>query len=360
MVGYLVGDASGSGHGLSFLHTGDKSLNLAHGTWSEEASQRSSNFRELANLVRRIEELAEEGSLVRGTKLFVFTDNFVTKLVFYKGAALSPYLHSHAEQIKMLQLHAGLFVHMLWISGSRMIKQGTDGLSRGDFNSGVMAGIDFLSLIPLDNSALDLSPGLIDWIKECLEWETLSPKGWFSKGHEDGHFIWAPPLVVADVVLEQMCESVLIRPWNAHVFLCPTHMTYKWRKQLRKVSDLVVTVPVGGKLWPSHLHKPLVIALTCPLLSYSRWKVKQTKQWVGGQYPMPKVWSEDWKTEGNILRELWVHEVPTDPKPLWGMASHMLHGRPYSGIDQTFLFLSSLVRQWSSGHVAYYWALAHK
>jgi hypothetical protein len=148
MVGYLVGNASGSGHGSSFLHTGDESLNLAHGTWSEEASQRSSNFRELANLVRRIEELAEEGSLVRGTKLFVFTDNFVTESVFYKGAALSPYLHSLIEQIKMLQLHAGLFVHMLWISGTRMIEQGTDGLSHSDFNSGVMAGINFLSLIP--------------------------------------------------------------------------------------------------------------------------------------------------------------------------------------------------------------------
>jgi hypothetical protein len=332
MVGYLVGDASGSGHGSSFLHTRNESLNLAHGTWSEEASQRSSNFRELANLVRRIEELAEEGSLVRGTELFVFTDNFVTESVFYKGSASSPYLHSLVERLKMLQLHAGLFVHMMWISGTRMIEQGTDGLSRGDFNSGVMAGIDFLSLIPLDKSALDLSPGLTDWVKEFLPyrfgWETLSPEGWFSKGHEDGHFIWAPPPVVADVVLEQMCESVLIRPWNAHVFLCPAHMTYKWRKQLRKVSDLVVTVPVGGKLWPSRLHEPLVIALTCPLLSYSPWRAKRSKRLVGGQSPLPKVWSKDWATEGNILRELWVHEVPSDPNLLWGMASRMLRKGP--------------------------------
>jgi hypothetical protein len=329
MVGYLVGDASGSGHGSSFLYTKDETLNLAHGTWSKEASQRSSNFRELANLVRRMEELSEQGVLVRGTELFVFTDNFVTESVFYKGAASSPYLHSLIERLKKLQLQAGLFVHVLWIAGTRMIEQGTDGLSRGDFNTGIMAGKDFLSLIPLAESAVDLSPELVNWVRKGLpsrlEWEVLSPEDWFSKGHEDGFHIWAPAPAVADVVLEQMCESVLIRPWNAHVFLCPAHMTYKWRKQLRKVSDLVVTIPVGGELWPSRLHEPLIFALTCPLLAYSPWRVKYTQRLVGGQSPMPKVWSKNWEVEGNILRELWIHEVPTDPKLLWGMASRMLH-----------------------------------
>jgi hypothetical protein len=59
MVGYLVGDASGAGHGSSFLYTGDDYLDLVHGTWSDKASLRSSNFRELANLVRRVEQLLE-------------------------------------------------------------------------------------------------------------------------------------------------------------------------------------------------------------------------------------------------------------------------------------------------------------
>ena len=52
IVGYLVGDASGMGHGCSFLHMGEETLNLSYGTWSEEATNRSSNFRELANLVQ--------------------------------------------------------------------------------------------------------------------------------------------------------------------------------------------------------------------------------------------------------------------------------------------------------------------
>jgi hypothetical protein len=332
IIGYLVGDASGSGHGTSFLSTHEETISLSHGAWSEVASKRSSNFRELGNLVRRVEQLVKEGRIKRGTELFIFTDNFVTESVFYKGAARSPYLHDLVERLRMLQLHGGLFVHMLWIAGTRMIDQGTDGLSRGDFSSGVMAGKDFLSFLPLDKSALDLSPKLAEWIGETLPgrhaWRTLSPKGWYTEGHGDGHFLWAPPPAVADAVLEQLCEAALCRPWNAHVFVCPAHMTYKWRKQLRKVADLVVTIPVGGELWPKENHEPLVFALICPFLAYSPWRVKGTPRLVGGQNPLPKVWSPDWSAERNILRKLWIQEVPSDTDLLWGLAPRVLPKRP--------------------------------
>jgi hypothetical protein len=131
MVGYLVGDALGSGHGTSFLYTGRETLDLTHGTWGETAANRSSNFRELGNLVRWVEQLLEEGKISQGTELFVFTDNFVTESVFYKGSAKSYHLHGLVERMRFLQLHGGLFIHVIWIAGTRMIEQGTDGLSRG-------------------------------------------------------------------------------------------------------------------------------------------------------------------------------------------------------------------------------------
>jgi hypothetical protein len=49
-----------------------------------------------------------------------------------------------------------------------MIEQGTDGLSRGDLFTGVMAGEDFLDYIPLDKGA-EVSPEL----EEC-GWERRS------------------------------------------------------------------------------------------------------------------------------------------------------------------------------------------
>jgi hypothetical protein len=103
------------------------------------------------------------------------------------------------------------------------------------------------------------------------------------------------------------------------------HMTYQWRKQLRKVLDLVLTIRVGGLLWPSQMHEPLVFGLTCPLLAYSPWRVKKTGRLAERRDPMPKVWSVDWKVEGDILRELWLREVPSTPSLLWGLAQQVLH-----------------------------------
>ena len=123
---------------------------MGRGPRSEEASTRSSNFRELANLVQRVEQLIEMEQLEQGSELFIFMDNFITGSVFHKGLASSPYLHSLVERLRMMQLHEGLFLHVLWISGTRMIEQGTNRLSRGDLNEGVMAGKDFLSLLPFD------------------------------------------------------------------------------------------------------------------------------------------------------------------------------------------------------------------
>jgi hypothetical protein len=36
-----------------------------------------------------------------------------------------------------------IFIQFVWIAGTRMIWQGTDGLSRGDLTAGVMAGEHF-------------------------------------------------------------------------------------------------------------------------------------------------------------------------------------------------------------------------
>jgi hypothetical protein len=50
---------------------------------------------------------------------------------------------------------------------------------------------------------------------------------------------------------------------------------------------------------------------------------------------MPKVWSKDWKVEGNLLRELWSTEVPSDTHLLWGLAPQLLRQRPNGSIPRT-------------------------
>ena len=38
----------------------------------------------------------------------------------------------------------------------------------------------------------------------------------------------------------------------------------------------IFTVPVGSLLWGVEMHKPIVIALICPLLACKTWQVRDT------------------------------------------------------------------------------------
>ena len=172
---YLVGDASGSGFGDCLWVQGEDGMNIAFGSWNHEVSECSSNFREGYNLVLRLESLLLEGAICRGTELWVFTDNAVAESSFNKGASKSKLLHELCVRLRKAEMTHSLHVNMVWIAGTRMIAQGTDGLSRGDLTSGVMAGDSFLSHIPLDLEAFARSPALEEWLASGLprEWQWL-------------------------------------------------------------------------------------------------------------------------------------------------------------------------------------------
>ena len=69
IVKYGFGDASGGGFGSSIQ--GPDGLEVTMGTWNERGSNKSSNFRELGNLVDRLENDAIEGKL-NEVELFFF------------------------------------------------------------------------------------------------------------------------------------------------------------------------------------------------------------------------------------------------------------------------------------------------
>ena len=58
------------------------------GQWCDEVSEKSSNCRELLNLVERLEELVRDGSL-KDCEVFMFTDNSTAESVYYKGNSSS-------------------------------------------------------------------------------------------------------------------------------------------------------------------------------------------------------------------------------------------------------------------------------
>jgi hypothetical protein len=167
----------------------------------------------------------------RGTELFLFPDNFFTEMVWHKGTTRSRLLHGLVQRLRKLEMDGDLFIQVVWVAGTRMMEQGTDGLSRGDLFNGILARKYFLEFVPLDKGALERSSGLADWLRETFPrkggWNVLDKEGWFEKGYEDGNHIWAPPPAIANAVLEKMCESVLVRPWNSHLFVCPALLTAK-------------------------------------------------------------------------------------------------------------------------------------
>jgi hypothetical protein len=124
-------------------------------------------------------------------------------------------------------MFGALFLHVVWVAGTRMINQGSDRLSRGDLTSGVMrGGEDFLDHTPLNESAWERSPKFEQWMRKALPgngWSWLAIEGWFEEAFQDpmGRYVWAPPPALALVALEQLYEVMYVHPHSSHVFVCP-------------------------------------------------------------------------------------------------------------------------------------------
>ena len=153
-----------------------------------------------------LKSLAKEGTL-NGYEIFMFTDNSTAEAAYWKGTSKSHKLFDLVLELKLLELKHDLILHVTHVSGKRMIKQGTDGLSRADHTQGVMLGQPIRMFVPLHLAPLDREPLLEGWlnsITERLDPILLTPEDWYTTAHTQGTFIWAPPPAAAEVVVEQL------------------------------------------------------------------------------------------------------------------------------------------------------------
>jgi hypothetical protein len=214
---YGFGDASKAAFGATVLL--EDRLLYQYGQWSSEiAESQSSNWRELSNLVLYLCNLAIEEDL-RGYEIFMFTDNSTAEAAFWKGTSVSPRLFEPVLQLKRLEIDHDLILHVVHISGKRMIAQGTDGLSRADHSQGVMRGKHILDFVPLHLNPLEQEPGLKTWltgITKGLTPDFLTLEGWYTTGHGKGTYVWITPPAAAEVVVEQLGRARLKRPESLH------------------------------------------------------------------------------------------------------------------------------------------------
>jgi hypothetical protein len=198
---YGFGDASSGGFGSTVVQPGE--LHDRYGLWPWNVEDQSSNYQELRNLVDAVDEEAKEGYL-KGSELWMFTDNSTAESCFYNGGSLSELLHELVLRLRKIELDHGFILHVVHVSGMRMIAQGTDGLSKGLFLEGVMAGRDMLLYVDLAKGAIMRQPKLMDyvqsWVRQALrrEVKVLQVEEWFQEGHgisggsKDLHGVWIP------------------------------------------------------------------------------------------------------------------------------------------------------------------------
>lgn len=308
---YLWGDASGAGFGNCLWVEGSNTIELAYGTWESQITENSSNFREAYNLILALERLVGEGRIERGTEVWIFTDNSVAEKTFSKGSSRSKLIHDLCLRLRTLEMSGSIITHFVWVAGTRMIDQGTDGLSRGDIVSGIMGGEEFLSFVPVSLTVEQRSPEVSKWLMEALPgtWHWLEPKDWFDEAFKDplGRYVWMPPPCLAEYAMEKLCEIMQLHPNTSHCFVCPMLMTMRWRKQLLKASDASFHIPVGCSLWHSDQHEPLHVSLTCPLMSCSPYQARERPELLAELgCKMSRVWRHDCEDEWRSVRKFWL------------------------------------------------------
>ena len=68
-------------------------------------------------------------------------------------------------KLRGLEMAYGMIIHVIHVSGKRMIAQGTDGCSQGLLIEGVMTGHNMLLFIDLSRMAIERHPPLLNWVQ---------------------------------------------------------------------------------------------------------------------------------------------------------------------------------------------------
>lgn len=273
---YGFGDASGPGFGslTQAFQIGNPDttpdIHYEYGQWRTDVRQeKSSNWRELGNLVEALEAKGAAGDLT-GVECFFCTDNSVAEAAHGKGYSQSPALCDLVLRLYLLEMRHSMILHLVHVSGKRMIHSGGDGLSRGDKASGAMLGKDVRSFVPFHLDAPTRSSALKEWIRALVDelkgvW--MEPEDWFRAPQAGKQvFVWTPAPAAADVVMEQLSFARHKRPGALHIVIVPRIMTRRWRKRLIRATDFYTNLD-NEELWPmAQQFEPLLMFVALPFV----------------------------------------------------------------------------------------------
>ena len=310
---FFIGDASREGFGGATQYP-DGIIDSREGLWESGFATGGSNLREAQNQVNHLLWEIRDGRH-DGCELWAATDNAVWSAVWTKGMSNARHLFDLVLTLKQVARKHEVFLHCFHISGDRMIASGVDGLSRGNYDSGISLGFDIRQFMPLNVSAWDVAGNVLgDWCKSWMGKDfapPLTPEEWFEKGHFPGVHIWTPPPGAALIALKELSRSRHKRPLEVtHVVMIPRLLwDEEWRSRFEKEVDFWFILH-NGSLWPHSAFEPLLVGISFPILPPSSpypWQVKQerTRMVDMGRSLSQMSKSSDLRV-GNYLRELWL------------------------------------------------------
>ena len=319
-VVYGFGDASATGFASTWSE--EEGTSFVYGQWCSEVVEKSSNFRELTNLVKTIKKRVKEGKL-GNCELFVFTDNTTAEAAFWNGNSTSEALLDAIVELRKLEMDAGMIVHLVHVSGKRMIHQGTDGLSRADTQTGCMVGKSMLDYVPLHKRPDERQESLVPWVKKwwapkkCGELQVhYDAEDWYTTCHQDGAHLWLVPPAAGDVVAEELGRAIHKRPTNYHIVLIPRLMKNRWYRKLCRESTFVFEIPIGTEgVWEASQLEPLVMFVSLPLCRYAPWTLKRTPFVENMCGLLRSVWEGPDMGRRHILRKFFVSQAGLDSLP---------------------------------------------
>jgi hypothetical protein len=101
--------------------------------------------------------------------IFFNIDNQTAEGSCFQGPTRSRALFELIVTVYKLQLHRDFPPYVVWIAGTKMIQQGTYGLSRGDDNGPATSGVTLSGMFLLHLGACEINPRMLHWLEDWYD-----------------------------------------------------------------------------------------------------------------------------------------------------------------------------------------------
>ena len=271
------GDGCGSGT-EGTLGLPDAPLQMWMGQWAPVVFAFSSNWKELKTLELTLVQLEQaDPKAVYATTVFYFTDNSTVYWVMASGSSKSPGLHALVERIHRLEIRLGCNLQVVHVPGLLMIRQGTDGLSRGvwattlhDLDDATRLNTAVFDPLPPDYG---LVTGVLAYLALDVPWSLRSWEGpWDGRSMFSTLNVWFPPPEIARQVICFMLETWVEQPsTTSALFFVPRVVPAFWHGLSRHLIELPLLKP--HEPWipfsnPPSLPIPIVVLYLPPFVRH--------------------------------------------------------------------------------------------